>query len=201
MASVPDARPQDPLLRYNNVAVFLHWFTALLVVAQVVVGFTFANIGQGPARGELFTVHKTLGPLILIVVLVRLGWRIANPPPPYPPQLSQWERIAGVWNHRVFYLLLIALPLTGLATISAGASSEGKRTTEMLGGIPLPLIPGIPKTAGETFESIHIVLVIVTLALLVLHIGAALKHQFERNRAAGRMPPFGTPGESTVPSP
>jgi cytochrome b561 len=199
MASVPDARPQEPLLRYNNFAVFLHWLTALLVVAQVAVGFTFANIGQGPARGELFTVHKTLGPLILIIVLVRLGWRIANPPPPYPPQLPRWERIAGVWNHRAFYFLLIGLPLTGLATISAGASSEGKTTTDMLGGIPLPLIPGIPKSAGETLESIHVVLVIATLALLILHIAAALKHQFEGNRAAGRMPPFRTT-EETVPS-
>ena len=128
------------MLRYNNGAVVLHWLTALLVIAQVVVGFTFFNMGRGPARGELFTVHKTIGPIILLLALVRLGWRLAHPPPPFPPELPRWERIAAVWNHRVFYILLIVLPLTGLLTVSA--DSAPKHFTRLLGGIPLPLIPG-----------------------------------------------------------
>lgn len=201
MASVPEAAPQQPLLRYNNGAVLLHWLTALLVVGQVVVGFIFADMEKGPARSDLFAVHKTLGATILLVSLIRLGWRIANPPPPYPPQLAGWERTAAVWNHRLFYVLLIALPVTGLATISAGAGAEGKATTQLLGGIPLPLIPGIPENAGDQLGGLHELLVFVTLALLVLHVGAALKHQIERNRAAGRMPPFKSPGEHPTPAP
>lgn len=198
-ASVPEARPQARLLRYNNGAVILHWLTALLVVAQVVVGFAFANMERGPARNDLFTVHKTIGATILLVSLIRLGWRIANPPPPFPPQLPNWERLAAVWNHRAFYFLLIALPVTGLATVSAGAAAAGRATTALLGGIPLPLLPGIPKSAGESIGDLHVMLVLVTLALLVLHVSAALKHQIERNRAAGRMPPFKAPGEQPLP--
>lgn len=201
VASIPEAAPQRPLLRYNNVAVALHWVTALLVVTQVVVGFTFMSMAQGPQRGDWFTVHKTLGATILILSLARLAWRIANPPPPYPPDRPRWERIAGVWNHRIFYFLLIVLPLTGLLAVSAGASQAGKHTTALLGGIPLPLVPGVPKSAQETFGDTHVVLVFVTLALVVLHVAAALKHQIEANRAAGRMPPFRSPGETTVPSP
>jgi cytochrome b561 len=199
MTSVPEASPQRPLLRYNNGAVTLHWLTALLVVAQVIVGFTFASMAAGPARGEWFTIHKTLGATILIVSIIRLIWRIVNPPPPYPPELPRWERIAGVWNHRIFYFLLIALPLTGLLTVSAGAA--GKSTTALLGGIPLPLVPGIPKSAQDSLGVTHVLLVLITLALLVLHIGAALKHQLQANRAAGRMPPFRSPGEQAVPKP
>ena len=73
MASVPDAVPQQRLQRYNNGAVLLHWLTALVVVAQVVVGFVFAAMERGPARGELFTVHKTIGATILVLALIRLG--------------------------------------------------------------------------------------------------------------------------------
>lgn len=199
MTTVPDATDQRrQLLRYNNVAVAIHWITAALLVTQVYVGFAFADMARGPARGEWFTWHKTLGATILLLSLVRLGWRIANPPPPYPVELPRWERLAGVWNHRIFYFLLVALPVTGLATISAGKPFG---TTALIGGIPLPLIPGIPEGAGEDLGGVHEALVFITLALIVLHIGAALKHQFvDRARYAGRMPPFRAPsGEVAVP--
>jgi len=193
--------PQQRPLRYNNGAVLLHWLTALVVVAQVIVGFMFVNMERGPTRSEMFTVHKTLGATILLLALVRLAWRVANPPPPYPPELSRWERVAATWNHRIFYVLLIALPLTGLLAVSGGASTDGRTTTPLLGGIPLPLIPGVSKDAGGQAGSAHVVLVFITLALLILHIAAALKHQVQRNRAAGRMPPFKALGEEAVPAP
>lgn len=201
MDRVPKAAPQTRVMRYNDGAVFLHWLTAVVVVAQVAVGFAFANMDRGPARASFFTTHKTLGALILVLALIRLAWRLANPPPPYPPELSHWERIAGVWNHRLFYILLVALPLTGLLAVSGGASPQGRTTTPLLGGVPLPLIPGVSDDAGSKAGSAHIVLVFITLALLALHIAAAIKHQAERNRAAGRMPPFRAASERAVPRP
>lgn len=201
MASVPEATPQQRLLRYNNGAVLLHWLTALIVVAQVIVGFTFANMERGPAQGDMFTLHKTLGATILLLALIRLAWRIAHPPPPFPIELPRWERIASVWTHRAFYLLLILLPLTGLIAVSGGASAEGKFSTPLLGGLSLPLIPGISEKTGDLSGDVHILLVLVTLALLVLHVAAAIKHQLQRNRAAGRMPPFRAEGEQALPSP
>jgi cytochrome b561 len=148
-------------------------------------------MARGPARSELFTWHKTVGATILILSLARLAWRLMHKPPPFPESLPRWERIAAVWNHRAFYLLLIALPLTGLATISSGHSG----TTKLAGGIPLPLIPGLPDSAGDGLGETHELLVYVTIALVVLHVGAALKHQFvDHARASGRMPPFQAPG-------
>jgi cytochrome b561 len=196
MATVPEATDQrSMLLRYNNGAVILHWLTVLLVLTQLYLGFTFAGMERGPARGEMFTWHKTVGATILIVSLVRLAWRLMHKPPPFPESLPRWERIAAVWNHRVFYVLLIALPLTGLAAVSAGRSG----TTKLVGDLPLPLIPGLPESAGDGFGETHELLVFVTIALVVLHLGAALKHRFvDRARASGRMPPFQVPGGEPV---
>lgn len=196
MASVPDATDQaTALLRYDSGAVALHWLTVALVLVQLYLGFTFADMERGPVRSELFTWHKTVGATILLVSLARLAWRLAHRPPPFPESMPRWERVAAVWNHRFFYILLIALPLTGLATVSAGRSG----VTRLAGDVPLPLIPGIPEQAGDGLGAAHEILVFVTLALLVLHVGAALKHQFiDRSRAAGRMPPFRAPGGEPV---
>ncbi|GAO38779.1 putative cytochrome b561 [Sphingomonas changbaiensis NBRC 104936] len=196
MATVPEATDQrSALLRYNNGAITLHWLTVVLVLAQLYLGFTFADMERGPARSELFTWHKTVGATILVLSLIRLAWRLMHKPPPFPESLPRWERIAAVWNHRAFYLLLIALPLTGLATISAGHSG----VTKLAGGVSLPLIPGLPVSAGDGLGTTHMLLVFVTIALVVLHVGAALKHQFiDHARASGRMPPFQVPGNEPV---
>jgi cytochrome b561 len=174
-------------VRYKSIVVWIHWITAALVVAQVVVGFTFAEfMERGPSRTEVFAWHKTIGATILVLALVRLAVRLLNPPPPYPTDFPKWERFLAVWNHRLFYVLLIALPLTGLAAVS-GRAEDG--TVPLLFGLALPAIPGIGKENG--FGDVHVVLVFTTLALVVLHVGAALYNQFgSSTNVADRMPPF-----------
>ena len=193
MASVPEAVPQDPIRRYSNAAVAFHWVTVALVLTQVVIGFTFAEfMEKGPAQAQLFAWHKAIGATILILALVRLAYRLKNPPPPFPPELPRWKRIVAVWNHRAFYFLLIVLPLTGLVAVS-GLSKTG--TTELPGGITIPIIPGISAETGDTFGDVHVVLVFTTIALLLLHVAAAIQQQFfEHDRTAARMPPFQAPG-------
>ena len=193
MATVPEAVPQDPVRRYSNAAVSFHWITAALVVTQVVLGFAFAEfMDKGPARAEVFAWHKTIGALILILALIRLAYRLKNPPPPFPVELPRWKRLAAVWNHRAFYFLLIVLPLTGLIAVS-GMSDTG--TTKLAGGLTIPVLPGISEELGETSGDLHVVLVFTTIALLLLHVAAAISQQFfEHDRTAGRMPPFQAPG-------
>lgn len=198
MPSVPEAVPQDPIRRYSNAAVTIHWLTAALVVAQVVLGFAFAEfLPDGPASDMAFTWHKTIGATILVLALIRLAYRLKNPPPPFPPDLPKWRRYVAVWNHRLFYFALIVLPLTGLIAVSGMAKGP---TTELAGGIRLPVIPGISEGTGDMSGDLHKLLVYITIALLLLHIGAALYQQFvEHDRTAGRMPPFQAPdGEQAV---
>lgn len=198
MASVPEAVPQDPIRRYSNVAVTFHWVVVALVLTQVVIGFTFAELlPRGPERAELFTWHKTLGALILLLTLARLAYRLRNPPPPFPTELPYWRRVVAVWNHRLFYVALILLPLTGLIAVSGHAKDW---FTPLIGGAPLPVVPGVSEETGEMSGDVHVILVFTTIALLLLHVGAAIFQQFfEHDRTAGRMPPFQAPdGEEAV---
>lgn len=198
MPTVPEAVPQEPIRRYSNMAVAFHWLTVALVLTQVVIGFAFAEfMERGPGRSELFAWHKTIGATILILALIRLVYRLKNPPPPFPPELPRWRRTVAVWNHRAFYFLLIVLPLTGLIAVSGMGHGS---TTPLVGGLALPIIPGIAKETGEMSGDVHVVLVFTTIALLLLHAGAAIYQQFfEHDRAAGRMPPFQAPhGERAV---
>src|SRR3546814_14925023 len=120
--TVPEAVPQpDTILRYNNVAVAIHWTTVVLLLTQVYVGFTFHGMEPGPERGEWFTWHKTIGATIPILSLLHLARRLAPQPPPFPNELPTWPRLAAVWNHRLFYFLLIVLPLPLLPPLSAAA--------------------------------------------------------------------------------
>ena len=175
-------------VRYQTIVVWIHWITALVVVAQVVVGFSFHRLFERgtPERAELFAWHKTIGALILVLALVRLAVRLMNPPPPYPESLPRWERFFAVWNHRLFYVLLIVLPLTGLLAVSGRAEGGW---VPLKFGLALPAIPGVPEE--NVFGDWHVVLVFTTLALVVLHVAAALWNQFRSDtNVADRMPPF-----------
>ena len=166
---------------------WIHWITAILVIMQVYIGFTFNDLPRGSEeRAFVFGWHKTWGALILILALVRLAVRLMNPPPPYPSDFPRWERFVAVWNHRLFYILLLALPLTGLAAVSG--SAQGGWVALKL-GLALPAIPGIPKE--NDLGDVHELLVWTTLALVVLHVAAALYNQFlSSTNVADRMWPF-----------
>ena len=165
---------------YKPIVVTLHWLTAALILWQVWLGFNFADLPKGtPERESLFTLHKTVGVTILILALVRLAVRLLNKPPAFPAEMAKWKRALAVWTHRIFYFLIIALPVTGLAAVSRGGP-----TTTLVGGIEVPTIP-LP------IGNLHEPLVFATIALLLLHIAGALKHQFiDRGPAADRMWPF-----------
>jgi len=173
-------------IRYRKIVMWIHWITAILVLMQVYIGFTFHDMPRGPDRDFVFAWHKTWGALILLLALTRLAVRLLNPPPPYPSDYPKWQRFVAVWNHRLFYILLIALPLTGLAAVS-GRAEDGWVPLQL--GLRLPAIPGIPRE--NEFGEVHEVLVFTTLALIVVHVSAALYNQFlSPTNVADRMWPF-----------
>jgi cytochrome b561/polyisoprenoid-binding protein YceI len=166
--------------RYSAVAVVLHWIIALAIVLQIIL----AGRMDGPRTPESFAViqlHKSVGITILLLSLVRIAWRLANPPPPMPTTLAPWERTLARITHVGFYVVMIAMPLTGWIMVSA---SRRLIPTLLYGQVPWPMVPGIPDlapgpkqvwhTIGETGHGLIAKLIYV---LLALHVAGALKHQ------------------------
>jgi cytochrome b561 len=160
--------------RYSAVAMALHWITALIIIAFLIFGENMIDDENG---GTDFTrsLHVSLGLLVLVLTLIRLFWRFANPPPALPATMKGWEMKLSKVSHAVFYLLMLALPLTGWLAASA-VSVEDNIIFTLLGGIILPLA-AVPEL-GELLPEAHILAGNVMIALLALHILAALKHQF-----------------------
>lgn len=170
--------------RYHRVAIFFHWLIAALVLANlalglVMVGELLAGVSTS-LRYSLYQWHKTLGVMVLLFTLGRIYWRITHHPPMLPPSMPAWERRAANYTHFVLYFFMLALPLTGWLMVSASTLNI---PTLLFGAIPwphLPIKPWLADQAGfaKQMSGLHGLLAYIFIALLALHIGAALRHYF-----------------------
>jgi cytochrome b561 len=181
-----------PLSRYSIVAIVLHWTIALLILANIGLAWTFQTIGPGLTAFKLIQLHKSFGICVLLLSLVRLAWRLFNPPPPLeqPPLLA----LAAKAAHWSFYGIMIGLPLSGWIMVS---TSKLNLPTLLFGVAPWPSIPflhALPSAAKAVWSAwasnLHLALAWSAYVLIALHVGAALKHQFwDRDAVLDRMAP------------
>ena len=169
-----------PRTRYATVAILLHWVIAAGIVFQILLAWRMEDL-KTPLGFALVQLHKSVGITILLLSLVRLGWRLANPPPPEPEGLKSWEGRLSKLVHLAFYVIMIGMPLTGWVMVSA---SRMEIPTLLFGTIPWPHVPGIahlPESAKSVWRMIgdrgHGLLAFGAYLLLALHVGGALKHQ------------------------
>ncbi|WGM37934.1 cytochrome b [Caulobacter sp. NIBR1757] len=183
--------------RYSTVAMILHWLIAALIIANVALAWTADEMPRSTAAG-LMAWHKTFGISVLLLSLVRLVWRLTHKSPPLGDHLKAWERILARVVHWAFYGLMIGLPLTGWALVSASPLIK-VYPIDMFGLFHWPAIgplanlpPDQMKGAHETWEEVHHLLAKVLIyGLIPLHILGALKHQFlDKDNELGRMIPF-----------
>ena len=169
--------------RYTPVAVVLHWLIAVLIIANVVAGLSADSLPDAWVRPVIDT-HKSIGITVLGLVLLRLLWRIGHKPPALPASYPRWECITAHIGHAVFYLIIIALPVTGWMHDSAwkDAASHPMRLFNLFEWPRIPYILHLDPTTRESlhglFGAFHTWSGYALYVLLALHVGAALKHQF-----------------------
>jgi cytochrome b561 len=170
-------------------AKFFHWLVAALIFTQFALGWTAASWRLSPTKLNLFVWHKSTGMVILALVLLRLLWRLANATPALPADTPAWERAAARSSHALLYALMIAMPLSGWIINSAAGVPFS-----IFWWIPLPPVVAPDKHTAELAALAHFSLFVVLAALLVLHVGAALRHHVvKRNNVLARMlPTMGT---------
>ncbi|MDB5452581.1 MAG: hypothetical protein JWO33_1159 [Caulobacteraceae bacterium] len=183
--------------RYATVAIVLHWLIAAAIVFQVILGWRMGG-KPSPTTYAIFQLHKSVGITILLLSLARLGWRLSHRAPPLPEGMPAWERFGARVSHWGFYVIMIGLPLTGWAMVS---TSKTNIPTLLYGAIPWPHLPlhDLAAPAKQAWnraaETGHGLLVWTTIVLLILHVGAALKHHFiNRDEVLGHMAPGAKPG-------
>jgi len=171
------------VMRYSTPAVVLHWLVALLIFAGFPLGLYMVDLPLSPDKLKLYSYHKWIGITVLLLVAVRVSWRLTHVPPPLPASVAAWQRQASAVVHGLLYLLMIAIPLSGWLMSSA----KGFQTV-WFGVLPLRDLIGKDKALGDQLAEVHTILNFTLLALVVLHVGAALQHHFiERQPFLQRM--------------
>ncbi len=200
--------------RYTAVAIVLHWTIATAVLANLLLGWWMQDAleavhTQGRAVAA-FQLHKSLGLTILVLSLLRLMWRGRHAPPPLPAAMPAWQRVAARATHWAFYTLMIGLPLSGWLYVSAQwrGSAPLNIPTLWFGVFEIPHLFGLNEALPQQRQSwagtslrAHEWLVWSTLALLALHVGAALKHHVrDRDDVLAQMlPGLKAPHETASP--
>jgi cytochrome b561 len=159
--------------RYSRAAITLHWLMAALIIGNLAGGFLHDYVpSEGGARATVMGLHRSFGVVVLVLGLARIGWRLANPPPPLPHYFTRGERLLSGTAHLAFYLMMLVMPLTGWAM----ADRNDRPLSFFLFG-PFEVTKlGVGKAAGEIAHEAHEVLGWVMLATLALHILAIIKH-------------------------
>ena len=186
---------------YTRVAVLLHWIVAALVLAQASWGWWMQGIAKQPpgVRADAFNLHKSVGLVILALMLVRLAWRLTRPPPPLDG-LPRWQAVAARATHRLFYAALLVMPLSGyLGSVFSGYPVRWF-------GVRLPAWGWSDPAIKDLMSGIHLVTSLVLVAAIVLHVAAALRHALAhdgmmRRMAWPRAAPVAPPGAAAGPDP
>jgi len=165
-----------PPVAYPPTSKLLHWLVAISVLAQAPLGLALDRVELGAWRDASYNLHKSLGVLILGLMLWRLVNRFLVGAPRAEATIAPWQRGVSSAVHGALYLLLIVQPIIGyLANSAFGAS------TPFFGLFEIPA--GIAENAdlASRLFALHGWIGLTLLALVAVHIAAALQHYFVRN--------------------
>jgi len=158
---------------YTGTAKLFHWTVAVLLIAQYAVAWTMPEIHRGTVPETLINLHLSLGVLILLIMALRLIWRLTHPAPPPPTGLPAWQLLSSRVTHGALYLLLFMAPVLGWMN----ASARGWQVT-LFGLFHLPALVAEASPLGRTAGDVHVWTTWAILAVAGLHVLGALYHRF-----------------------
>ena len=171
--------------RYDRTAIVLHWVIAVAIFGQVVFGWYLDEIPRGtPARSVYVNLHKSTGLTLGLLILIRVYWRLRHKAPLLPVSMPDWERAAARVSHFALYACMIIMPLAGYV-----ASNFSKYGVKFFNAVLLPPWGIEDPRIYEFFKGVHRVTSYVFVALIALHVLAAVRHLVLRDGIFGRMWP------------
>jgi len=172
---------------YDRIARTFHWGTLVLVLIMIPVGLIMTQDMPRSLQDRLFILHKGLGPVVFIVVVLRLIWRQVSPPPPLPASVPPLQRrMAGV-VHALLYVFLLVMAVSGYVRVTAGGFP-----IEALDALGIPPLIGRSEGLADAAKAVHATVKTGLILLILGHVGAAAYHGIvRRDGVFSRMwPPF-----------
>lgn len=166
---------------YGHIAIAFHWTMAVLIVVMLALGLYMTSLPPTDAGTfQLYQLHKSIGFVVLALATLRIVWRLLNRSPKLPDGMTAIERLAAHLGHAGLYALMFALPLSGWLMVSASPWNIPTVLFEVLPvpHLPVPAFLGDKNAAEATLKLVHEAAAWFLIALLVVHIAAALKHHF-----------------------
>ena len=158
----------------------LHWAVALMVLVMLSLGLRISSMEPGLANLWLYSLHKSLGLVTLGLMVARVVWHVISPPP--RPMGGGWQVVLARWVHRGIYALMFAIPLSGWV-----ASSATGIEVMVFDRWVVPAIAPVSALWEERGFALHDVLGKVLMAVIALHMAAALKREMEGDGTLTRM--------------
>jgi cytochrome b561 len=155
----------------------LHWILGLVIIGMLAYGWWMNHIVPRPDRFFHRSIHADIGYVVLLLMVIRLIWRGVNPLPAPSPDATRGERFAARVSHWALYVVTIAVALFGWA--HSGANKRDY--ADWFGLFRVPQFTSTDKATADFFEYLHIYGAYLLIALVVVHIVAALYHQFVKS--------------------
>jgi cytochrome b561 len=171
-------------LHYGTTAKVFHWLIVALLAIQPPLGWLMPDIHRGMTPGIAMSMHVSIGMTILVLIVLRLLWRLTHPVAP-ETSLPPWQRVSSELVHWLLYIVVLLTTLSGWFQ----ASAKGW-TIYLFGAVPLPRLVEQGSALGRSIGNLHATLTWVLLGLVGLHVIAAFVHLFVyRDRVMYRMLP------------
>lgn len=150
--------------RYKWPAMVLHWLMAVVLLGLIALGHYMESMPKNtPDRAYFFALHKSMGLVALVLILLRMAWRATRVAPLPLPNMPIWEIRAAAWSHRLLYVCMFLQPLTGYLS-----SSFNKYGIKFF-GVRLPSWGWENAALRELFAGIHGFIGVAFVVLIAVH--------------------------------
>ena len=181
--------------KYSKIAIYLHWIIALLIIINIILGWSAELVPESSIRLAIDT-HKSIGISVLGLVLLRILWRLSHQPPPLPNTFHKWELKLAKLGHHGLYAMMLLIPVSGWMHDSAWKDAA-THPMSIFYIVPWPRISyiqnleaGLKEKLHDVFGAFHQWFSIFLVMLFVLHIAAIIKHSYiDKKPIIGRMLP------------
>lgn len=161
---------------YRRPARWLHWITAVLVLLMIPAGLIMVQQGlPRPLQDTLFIFHKNTGVILFLLIVLRLIYRWRHKPPPLPDDMPVWQSQAAGLTHLALYALLVLMPVSGYIRVRADHFP-----IEGLDALGMGTLMPKSEILAATAQAVHVICAFLLIAILALHIAAALQHALLR---------------------